>query len=417
MLQSRSPIPASAELVRSESGQQELTRFAAHLSAQGYTILTRRLFLTGAIHFLYFDERQQEPHRFPDKDPLFAFQCHLGRCRCRWRQVPLGRSSAALQGIEKLLRWRQERGASAKVRPPDEQSSRPLPPAHEAFQDWLVGRRVGRKSLQTYRRVLTALTATLGEEPACYTASGIRRFLFDYCRGRPRNTTQSYFSSVRVFLRFVASRGSCSPGLEAAVPTVRGDHESALRSYLSPEEVQRLIDACDSSRAPGLRDRAILLLLARLGLRACEVARLRFQDVDWERATLRIRGKGGKEALLPLSQEVGEALLDYLERERPPCDEPSLFLCALAPWRPLSAGAFFQLATRAYLHAGMQPPPGRVHVLRHATATNLLRSGASLQEVGSLLRHSSLETTKLYAKVNPRLLAVVAEPWLEALSC
>ena len=416
MVNSRSPIPASARLVRSESRQREFARFAAHLSSQGYTLLTRRLFLPGVIHFLYFEERQQRYQRFPDKNPLFAFLCHLGWCQCRWRSVRLGRSRPALRGVEMFLRWCQEQGLSCRGRLPEGRPSGCLSPSHEAFQEWLVGRSVGRKSLETYHRIVSAFTAALGEEPARYTALEIRRFLFKYCRGRPIATTQSYFSCVRVFLRFLASRGWCSPHLEASVPSVRGARESAVRSYLSPEEVERLIGSCDLSVAPGLRDRAILLLLARLGLRACEVARLRFQDVDWERATLRIRGKGGRQALLPLPQQVGEALLDYLEQERPASGEESLFLCAVAPWRPLTAAAFFQLATRAYLRAQMEPPSARVHVLRHATATNLLRGGASLQDVAGLLRHSSLETTKLYAKVNPGLLAVVAEPWPEALS-
>jgi integrase/recombinase XerD len=167
-----------------------------------------------------------------------------------------------------------------------------------------------------------------------------------------------------------------------------------------------------------LRDRAIILLLARLGLRGNDVVRLRICDIDWQKANIRVSGKGRCEALLPLTQEVGDAILTYFHQGRPIVDSDRVFIRAIAPLRPFrSTGAVTRLVARAIGRAGVLTPFPGAHVLRHSAATQMLRQGISLQDISAVLRHRSLETTAHYAKVDVGLLQMVAQPWPEVRSC
>jgi site-specific recombinase XerD len=162
----------------------------------------------------------------------------------------------------------------------------------------------------------------------------------------------------------------------------------------------------------GRRDYAILLLLARLGLRASEVVGLTLDDLDWEGGRLALRSKGGQPDQLPLPADVGAAVAAYLQRGRPPCTTRRLFLRLLAPWGPLTdASSISVLVARHLAAAGVQAPHTGAHVFRHTLATDLLRHGASLAEIGALLRHRSLNTTALYAKVDFAALRPLALPW------
>lgn len=178
-----------------------------------------------------------------------------------------------------------------------------------------------------------------------------------------------------------------------------------------------MIAACDGATVRALREKAILLLLARLGLRAGEVAALRLPDFDWAHGTFRVVGKSRREAKLPLPQEVGEALLRYLEAARPTIDSDSVFVTLIAPWTPITRYVVKAVAAQAIRRAGVQAPSFGAHVLRHSAATDLLRQGASLQVIGEVLRHCSVDTTAHYAKVDVGLLQEVVQPWPGGTSC
>jgi site-specific recombinase XerD len=169
----------------------------------------------------------------------------------------------------------------------------------------------------------------------------------------------------------------------------------------------------------GIRDRAIVLLLARLGLRAGDIVSLRLGDINWEEAWIRVSGKGRREIRLPLSQEVGDAVAAYIRDVRPTVETDRLFLRSRAPLRELgSHSAVSIIVANAMRRAGVTPATRRAaHVLRHSAATTLLRQGASLQEIATILRHRSIETTTIYAKVDVELLAQVAQPWPEVQPC
>ena len=166
-----------------------------------------------------------------------------------------------------------------------------------------------------------------------------------------------------------------------------------------------------------LRDRAIILLLARLGLRASEVANLTFADIDWKNGRFALAGKSRREEWLPLTQEVGDAIIAYLERARPPLRTPRLFITDLAPIRPLSRVAVKCIVRRTLMRAGIKSPHQGAHVLRHSAATAMLRHGVSLAGVATALRHRSPAMTMHYAKVDLGLLSEIAQPWAGRLPC
>jgi integrase/recombinase XerD len=162
-----------------------------------------------------------------------------------------------------------------------------------------------------------------------------------------------------------------------------------------------------------VRDRAVLLFLARLGLRAGEVAQLKFRDIDWDNGLITVCGKGRREERLPLPQDVGSATLRYLQYHRPRWHADEMFITARAPFRSLTRWAITCIVRRALARAGVKAPNNGAHVLRHSAATTMLRQGASLAGIGTVLRHRSPRTTAHYAKVSFGLLSVIAQPWPE----
>jgi len=183
---------------------------------------------------------------------------------------------------------------------------------------------------------------------------------------------------------------------------------------LSAEEVKRLIAACKGSTPRRLRDRAIILMLVRLGLRAGDVSQLRLSDIDWQCGTLRVVGKGRHEVRLPLPQDAGEAVLRYLECRLPVQSSDRVFVRHIAPFKPLLSGdAVSNVVKRALRRAGIKAPAKGAHLLRHTAATEMLRHGVPLHQIGLVLRHRSLDMTAYYAKVDVALLKQVAQPWPE----
>ena len=185
------------------------------------------------------------------------------------------------------------------------------------------------------------------------------------------------------------------------------------------DEIGRLIASCDTNTHQGLRDRSIILLLSRLGLRAGDIINMEMGDINWEESALRVKGKGRKEVLLPLPQEVGDALLAYLEKARPIVNIDNIFLCLNAPYRSFpSSSGISSIVSAALYRAGINNPPSRgASLLRHSAATNMLRNGATLETVLAVLRHQSLDMTGYYAKVDFPQLMLIAQPWPEGAPC
>lgn len=180
------------------------------------------------------------------------------------------------------------------------------------------------------------------------------------------------------------------------------------------EAIDRVIACCDVAKPVGVRDRAILLLLARLALRAGDIVQLRLADIDWRNALIKVCGKSRRQVALPLPQEVGDAILAYLEHARPRVPQQAVFLRSRAPYRPFaSSNAVTDLVVHALKRAGLnEARPQGAYLFRHSAATRLVRSGVPLEAVGALLRHRSTDTTAIYAKVGRPMLLEVAQPWI-----
>lgn len=231
-----------------------------------------------------------------------------------------------------------------------------------------------------------------------------------YAAGRYRIGSAKYVvTALRSFLRYLYLQGQVAVDLRGALPAVAGRRLTGLPKALTASQVRRLLHACDRRRHVGRRDYAVLLLLARLGLRAGEVSALELEDVDWRRGEILVHGKGRRSERLPLPADVGAALASYLRLSRPITGTRRLFLCVRAPHGPLNRTAVTALVRYACTRADL--PAVGAHRLRHTAATEMLRAGSSLDEIAQVLRHRSHDTTAIYAKVDRTALRAVVWPW------
>ena len=286
----------------------------------------------------------------------------------------------------------------------------------EEFNNWMRSHRGTREStLGLYSPIIECLLRALGEEVECYDAKKLRDFVMNLAKRRSATSTKNVTTAVRMFLRFLVATKRCRVGLEACIPTVPASRR--LPSYLPVDAIERIIAACPKTTQVGARDRAIVLLLARLGLRASDVAELKFRDVDWKQGTITVLGKNRREAMLPLPSDVGNALLRYITRWRPKINNEEIFLTAVAPFAAIGRQSVSATARRAIERAGVDSPSHGAHIFRHSAAVAMLRAGASLQEIGLILRHASIEATERYAQVDTDLLRLVVRPWPGVESC
>lgn len=311
------------------------------------------------------------------------------------------------------------------VLPPAERApvSDPVELLVERFVEYLVrerGLRDGSHTVWEYRRTARLFLAGRldpdGGGLERVTAGEVTGFVLAECRVRSRRMSFALVSTLRGLLRFLFLEGLMPVDLTGAVPKVASWRCASLPRALPADHVARMLASCDRTTVVGRRDFAILLMLSRLGVRACEVAKLQLADIDWRAGEVIVRGKGDRPERLPLPADVGEALVEYLRHGRPASGDPHLFLTARAPFRPLTggAGAIGMLVREACKRAGLEPVG--VHSLRHTVATNVLRAGAPLEEIASLLRHRRHATTVIYAKVDWERLRELARPWPGSLS-
>jgi site-specific recombinase XerD len=246
-------------------------------------------------------------------------------------------------------------------------------------------------------------------------AAEVSGFVADQCRRRSTGSAKILVTALRSLLRFLVLEGLVTPGLQDAVPAVAGWRGGGLPKALPDGQVAALLASCDRDTATGRRDFAVLVLLSRLGLRACEASALELGDIDWRAGTVTVRGKGRRDERLPLPADAGEALAGYLRGGRPAGGgSRRVFLLSRAPGGGMSPGAVKAVVRNACRRAGL--PGAGAHRLRHSAATGMLRAGAPLAEIGQVLRHRSLSTTAIYAKVDHGALAQLAMPWPGGLS-
>ena len=401
--------PSALDRLRLGVAGDYLDGFTGWLASQGYVKRTIRSYVPGVVCLLTWARDIEVPVKALGNGVLEAYRAHLaelGTWRCRGIGS-CGYFLAARRFVE-FLEY-----SSVVTR----EDVAELPQVEE-FCCWMRRHRgVKEATLRPYRRVVRQLIDAIGADAANYHAAALRSFVLERSTRYGRSQTETIVTSVRMFVRFLIATGQCAENLDHSIPRVAGWRDSALPRYLDASVVERIVSGCDPSTALGARDHAVILLLARLALRASDVAGLKLGDIDWEQGKLLLTGKSRRESWLPLQQEVGDAILYYLEHARPAVQREELFITTRAPYGPLLARQVSTTAQRAILRAGVKAPSYGAHVFRHSAATAMLRRGASLQDIGLVLRHTSIETTTHYAKVDIDMLREVAQPWPEVTPC
>jgi site-specific recombinase XerD len=294
-------------------------------------------------------------------------------------------------------------------------SAAPLEVLLAEYQRYLVQERAlapesVRRYLPLARVFLASLPTPLEEALERLSAADISAFVLDQARRRSVADTKCVVKVLRSLLRFWFVAGKIRLELWRAVPTAVNRKLSTVPGRLAPGQAQQLHDSCRRSTPCGRRDYAMLLLLSRLGLRACEVAALQLRDIDFRAGELAVRGKGGRLDRLPLPHEVGEALADYLMHARPNrVAAQAVFVSMRAPFQPISPSAVRSRVAHACRRAGLERIGA--HRLRHTVASDLLARGAGLSEIGQVLRHREESSTAIYAKVDHARLRTLAQPW------
>lgn len=380
-----------------------LDGFAESLLAKGYSPKARATggYLYAADHLADWAARRGIPVEKLDEEVLGRFLGHLP-CRCR------GRKHCDLEHapfrIYKFLDYLRAVGVASPA-----PGYSVLVVEYGAWMRKQCG--LAESTIARSQPVVEALLDTVGEAPSRFDAKGVHDFVLAYVQKRAPRSARSVTTIIRCFLRYLVTQGQCSPDLIEAVPRVPTWRMATLPRYLADTDVERIIEACDRESAVALRDRAMLLLLARLGLRAGDIAGLRLDDIDWQHGRLRVVGKGRRETRLPLPQDAGDAILAYLKDERPALADDHVFFTARTPIRPMTTDVLRTVVRDAIERAGIQAPFRGTHVLRHSLATRLLREGASLDTIGAVLRHRNVNTTAIYSKVDVGVLQQVAQPW------
>jgi site-specific recombinase XerD len=296
----------------------------------------------------------------------------------------------------------------------------PLAQLEKRYRHYLRGERgLCATTVLTYvgflRQFVSEHVGAAAASFATVSASDVATFVRRHARAASPGRAQLMTTALRAMFRFLFHAGELAVDLSAVVPTVPDWRLATLPRSLAPEHVERLLAACDRQTATGRRDYAILLLLARLGLRAGELVALELDDLHWRTGEITIRGKKGlRHERFPLPADVGDALATYV-RNRPPIETRRVFLCMRAPRRSFRGpGAVTTIVRRALARADLHPPVRGAHLLRHSLATQMLRHGASFVEIGAVLRHRAAGTTEIYAKVDLESLRVVVQPWPDA---
>ena len=398
------PGPRSQRGLRVGPLAVELDGFASWLATQGYARQTGETKLRLVSHLSRWLEREGLGVEALDEARFERF--------LRTRGKPNG---GAVLGRELLAHLR--RGGRIPDAPKDTGGDDAITRIERIHERFLVNERglspltVG-KYLPVVHAFLTERFGTGAVALETLVARDANRFIVRHSQGFARSHGKGLAAALRSFLRHLHQRGDIAVDLAGAIPPITNWRLSELPKSLPPEGVQSVLESCDRNTAVGRRDHAILLLLARLGLRGGEVATLTLDDIDWDKGLVTLSGKGQRREALPLTEEVGSALAAYLRGGRPSCGTRRVFVRAVAPHRGFSTtAAICDIVRRALARAGIDPPLKGAHLLRRSLACGMLRNGASLEEIGQILRHRHPETTQIYAKVDLEALRTLAPAW------
>jgi site-specific recombinase XerD len=398
-------FPKTTERLRQGPLSKYLDAYSAIQAEQGYEPLSIRQQILVIADFSGWLERKEIAVRKIGDDDIDRF------LRFRQKQQRLRRGDPV--ALKRMLAMLREKGV---VKREAAASDAPLK-VTAAFQQYLSEERgLSPATLRNYIPVIEQfLSGRFGKEiPNVWflSASDITKFVVRQAHRLSPVRAGLVVTALRCFLRYLYHCGEVSIDFSGCVPAVPNWPLSTLPRYLSANDVEQILRCSGRTSSIGRRNYAILLLLARLGLRAGEVVGLNLDDIDWTAGQITIRGKGGRSVPLPLAADVGAALAAYLHEDRPRCVSRRAFIRHRAPLIGFAnASAVSTLVMRAIKEAAVVSAHKGAHVLRHSLATNMLRQGGSLDEIGELLRHKSPNTTAIYAKVDVTALHSLALPW------
>lgn len=406
------------ERIRGNPLGPELEQLAVHLLERGYGRGTIQQYLQAAEHFGQWLGRAGRSK--PIDEPLVRrfLDKHLPHCRCRI-PCPCSRTQvrAALTHLLRLVAAR--RGESFRTAA----AITPIEAIIRVFDQHMRDACGLAEATRLYRRRYASefLTAKFGCKQIDFHRLGptdTMGFVAGYAARCSPATAQVAGSSLRCFLRFLQWKGWCDDRLVQAVPGVPHWELSSFPQVMNEQELSQFLNSFDRRTATGQRDYAMALCMVDLGLRVSDVVQLRLPDIDWRQATLRIiGGKSRRNGILPLPRRVGEAIAAYLRNGRPQSERRELFLRHRAPLSyPISKELTRGAMRRAYRRCGLNHTWTGTHVLRHTAASRMHQGGASLKQIADVLGHRSIDTSKVYTKVNAPMLATVALPWPEVQS-
>lgn len=376
--------------------------FWAELMRQGYAPFSGRNLLLAAAHVSrWLEDRALGTWDLTD-ERVAQFAAHRRRQGYTHLLSP--------HAVEPLLGYLRRLGAAP---PPTPRLDTPVDRFVREYAGYLASERgLVATSIRHYsdfaRRFIDVEFGGHGPVWRRLNARDVTSFILREFRCSGIGTCKNTVTHLRSLLRYLHVQGYVTHDLAGCVPAVAGWRLSSLPKGLEPNQVEQMLASCDPRSLVGLRDRAVLCLLARLGLRAGEIAALRLADVDWRAGEIAVCGKPRRESRLPLPPDVGRAIVAYL-RHRPRVTSRAVFLCVRAPHRPITAAVITAMAMRKLRAIGVRM--GGAHAFRHTAATQMLRHGASLAEVGHVLRHRHLDTTAIYAKVDLAALRTLVQPW------
>jgi site-specific recombinase XerD len=397
----------SAQRLRSGPLEPHLDDFATFLQEQGYSRQAGQQKLRLAADLSRWLQRRRLPVEELEEEQVREF------FDARWRRRRWHNSDQSSLSLL-LSQLRQANIIPDKVVP---SSQSPLDRVEQDYARFLIQERgLLPTTLASYlpvaRRFLLSRFESGKLRLKALRSNDVSEFILRDQAAYSLKRVQLTTSALRSFLGHLYEAGQLATNLAAAVPAVALRRHCGLPRFLEPEQVERLLKHCDRGCPAGRRDYAVLLLLARLGLRAGEVVQLSLEDINWEAGELLIRGKSARVDRLPLPSDVGRALACYLKRGRPRCSSRRVFIRTKAPREGFSGSAAVDgIVDRALSRARLDPAQRGAHLLRHSLATRMLRGGASLTQIGQILRHQLPQTTEIYAKVDLMALRNRAQSW------
>jgi site-specific recombinase XerD len=400
-------FPSTIERLRQGPLSEHLDAYAATVAEQGYAHDSIGRQIVAIADFSRWLKRKHVEIDALDHQAVNRF-LHLRR-----RQQRVGRGDA--KALDRMLSMLRQKGIVKPYQPALADNARSRIAAE--FHSYLL-QELGRSPL-TAKNYLPFINQFLIErfknktpDLAALRAPDVTGFVMRHAHQLSPVRAGIMVTALRSFFRYLLHRGAIATDLAGCVPAVPNWSLSSLPRFLPTTAVEKLLKRCDRKTALGRRNHAILLLLARLGVRAGEVIKLSLDDIDWASGLIIIHGKGGRSAPLPLPADVGTALAAYLRCDRPPSASRRVFLRHRAPLTGFAnSSTLSSIVKRALKHAGIESAHMGAHVLRHSLATSMLRQGGSLDEIGELLRHQSPNTTAIYAKVDVAALQTLALPW------